>query len=164
MMKKNQGCYSLISPFFSVSYQHFNLKFSGHIWETCELASSSYTMQILELDEITHPSLVSFPVNYTSYSFRDLWRENKYIARKKLVPSFNLDGYRIFNFRGTSFEFSAQLLIYTVTAQNLSFCLLGTKVLYIFIRIFRHALYCYHTYIIIRRQLHIFENVKVLRA
>ena len=92
-------------PIFFVSYQHFNLKFSGHIWETCELASSSYTMQILELDEITHPSLVSFPVNYTSYSFRDLWRENKYIARKKLVlASIQMDiEYLTFEARLLSF-------------------------------------------------------------
>ena len=63
------------------------------------------TMQILELDEITHPSLVSFPVNYTSYSFRDLWRENKYIARKKLVlASIQMDiEYLTFEARLLSF-------------------------------------------------------------
>ena len=85
MMKKNQGCYSLISPFFSVSYQHFNLKFSGHIWETCELASRWVSL-------IHHQCL------------------SPLITHSREKVSLNLDEYRLFNFRCTSnFKFKSSL-------------------------------------------------------
>ena len=97
----------LLQPNFPIFLSHINISILSFQVTFGKHANQQVvpTMQILELDEITHPSLVSFPVNYTSYSFRDLWSENKYIARKKLVlASIQMDiEYLTFEARLLSF-------------------------------------------------------------